>query len=83
VRIIAPNPATAIPAVKAAIRSYRASESSARDLISTIWSTVDQKLDETAGVVNALVDLMEEEDKKSDVLSSWNGFRIEVWPLCW
>ncbi|KAJ7627854.1 hypothetical protein DFH06DRAFT_1442719 [Mycena polygramma] len=35
---LAPNPSTALPAARAAIRSFRASESSARDLISTLWS---------------------------------------------
>jgi hypothetical protein len=77
-RSLAPHPATAIPAVKAAMRGFRASESSARDLISTVWTILDQNLDDTASVINAVVDLLEEEDKKKDLLSSWNGFKIEV-----
>jgi hypothetical protein len=39
---------------------------------------LDQNLDETASVVNAVVDLLEEEDKKKELLNSWNGFKIEV-----
>jgi hypothetical protein len=77
-RSLAPHPAIAIPAVKAAMRGFRASESSARDLISTVWNILDQNLDDTASVVNAVVDLLEEEDKKKDLLNSWNGFKIEV-----
>jgi E3 ubiquitin-protein ligase ZNF598 len=76
-RSLTPHPATAVPAVKAAMRGFRASESSARDLISTVWTILDQNLDDTASVINAVVDLLEEEDKKTE-LSSWNGFKIEV-----
>ncbi|KAM5538081.1 hypothetical protein V8D89_008278 [Ganoderma adspersum] len=74
---LAPNPTTAVPAVRAAIRSYRTSESGARDLISTVWNVLDRNLDGTASVVNALVDLADEEDKKRDLLAAWNGFKVE------
>ena len=75
---LAPNPTTAVPVVRAAIRSYRTSESGARDLISTVWNVLDRNLDGTASVVNALVDLVDEEDKKRDLLAAWNGFKVEV-----
>ncbi|THU81414.1 hypothetical protein K435DRAFT_972354 [Dendrothele bispora CBS 962.96] len=74
---LAPNAATAVPAVKAATRSYRASESSARDLISTVWNVLDRQLDHTASIINTFVDLLDDEDKKKDLLSSWNGFEVE------
>lgn len=64
--------------MKASVRGFRASESSARDLISTVWTVLDQNLDDTASIINAVVDLIEEDDKKKDLLSSWNGFKIEV-----
>lgn len=67
-----------MPAVKAAIRSYRASESGARDLISTIWNISDRSLEGTAGVISSIVDLMDDEDKKKDLLQAWNGFKVEV-----
>lgn len=67
-----------MPAVKAATRGYRVSETSARDLISTVWNVLDRNLEHTASVVNAFVDLLEEEEKKQDLLSSWKGFEIEV-----
>lgn len=75
---LAPNPTSGVPAVKAAIRGYRASESSARDLILTIFKVLDDNLDKTAGVVNGLVDILDEEEKKQDLLGSWRGFNLEV-----
>ncbi|KIY46880.1 hypothetical protein FISHEDRAFT_46411 [Fistulina hepatica ATCC 64428] len=77
VQSYASNPTTAIPAVRAAIRGYRANESGARDLISTVWSVCDQHLEHTASVTNGFVDLLEDEDKKNDLLSSWKGFEVE------
>lgn len=74
---VAPNPITAVLAAKAAVRGFRLNESTARDLISTIWNILDRNLDDTAGIVNAIVDLFDEEEKKSNLLSSWNGFKIE------
>lgn len=78
VQSLATNPNAAVPAVKAAIRGFRASETSARDLISTIWNILDQNLEHTASIVNAFVDLLDQEDKKTELLSSWKGFTIEV-----
>lgn len=75
---LAPNPTTAVPAVKAAVRSYKASESSARDLISTVWNILDRNLDGTASIVNSLVDLVDEDEKKQNLLAAWNGFKVEV-----
>ncbi|KAJ2915232.1 hypothetical protein MD484_g5172, partial [Candolleomyces efflorescens] len=71
------NPTTALPAVRAAARGYKLSETSARDFISTIWNVLDHNLDQTASVVNQFVDLLDEEDKKQDLLASWRGFAIE------
>ncbi|KAF8649052.1 hypothetical protein AX16_006053 [Volvariella volvacea WC 439] len=88
----AANPNTAIPVVKAAIRSYRAGESTAKDLILTIWNTLDRNLEYTASVINAFVDLLgfvgesgstdnqqvqEDERRKTEVLGEWKGFAVE------
>ncbi len=75
---IVPNPNTAIPAVKAAVRGYRANESAARDLISTVWTITDRNLEGTASIINGVVDLLDEEEKKKDLLQAWNAFKIEV-----
>ncbi|OSX65392.1 hypothetical protein POSPLADRAFT_1134364 [Postia placenta MAD-698-R-SB12] len=74
---LAPNPTSAVPAIQAAIRSYRASESGARDLISTVWNILDRNLDGSASIVNLLVDGMDEEEKRRDLLAAWNGFKVE------
>lgn len=39
---------------------------------------MDSHLEHTASIVNALVDTLDEEEKKQDVLSSWKGFVVEV-----
>lgn len=64
--------------MKAAVRSYRANESAARDLISTTWNVLDRNLEGTASVINSLVDLLDDEDKKKSLLEAWNGFKVEV-----
>ena len=79
---MAKNSTTAIPVVRAAARSYKTNESSARDFISTIWNVLDQNLENTASIVNAFVDLLDEEEKKQDLLASWKGFMIEVSLRC-
>ena len=71
------NP-TAVPVIKAATRGYRLAETTARDLILTIWNVVDQKLEHTASIVNAFVDLVDEEEKKLDILVSGKTFEIDV-----
>ncbi|KAJ6563571.1 hypothetical protein DFH09DRAFT_1476168 [Mycena vulgaris] len=74
---LAPNPTTALPAARAAIRSFRAAESSARDLISTLWSVVDSRMEAAASIVNALVDLLDEGEQREEVLAAWRGFELE------
>ena len=39
---------------------------------------MDQNLDSSATYINLIVDLLDEEDKKKDLLGAWNGFKIEV-----
>ncbi|KZS99117.1 hypothetical protein SISNIDRAFT_447961 [Sistotremastrum niveocremeum HHB9708] len=71
------NSSTALTAIKSAIRSFRASESGPRDLISTFFNVLNQDLDPTASLVNSLVDLLDDEEKGQNLLSAWNGFKIE------
>jgi hypothetical protein len=72
------NSNAAITSVKLAIRSYLASESGARDVISTLFTVLNQDLEGSASVMNALVDILEDEEKRKNLLSAWNGFKIEV-----
>jgi len=53
-------------------------ESNARDLILTVWTVMDSHLEHTASIVNALVDTLDDDERKQDVLSSWKGFVVEV-----
>lgn len=75
---LAPNPQGAINAVKGAIRSYRGHESGARDVISTVWNVLDRNLDGTASIINGIVDILDDEEKKNELLGAWNGFKVEV-----
>jgi hypothetical protein len=59
------------------VRSYKASESGARDLIGTAWTVLGSDVEATATIVNALVDLLDDEDKKKELLAAWNGFKVE------
>ncbi|KAI9511097.1 hypothetical protein F5148DRAFT_1173692 [Russula earlei] len=76
-RILIEHHANAIAGVKLALRDYTASQSGARDLISTVWNTLDRDLDATASIITLVVDFLEEEEKKMDLLGAWNTFKIE------
>jgi len=76
-RTLSVHPINAVAGVKLALRDYTASQSGARDLISTVWNTLDRDLDATASIVNLVVDFLEDEEKKTDLLSAWNTFKIE------
>lgn len=39
---------------------------------------MDRNLEGTAGIVNGLVDILDDEEKKKNLLEAWNGFKIEV-----
>ena len=72
------NSSSAATAIKLVIRSYRASECAARDLISTIYNLVDRDLEASASLIVPLVDLLDNEEKKRDLLAAYNEFKIEV-----
>lgn len=65
-------------AVRSAIRTFRNSESTARDLISTFYNIVDRDLEKTASLISPLVDLLDDEEKKNELLGAFNGFKVEV-----
>jgi hypothetical protein len=79
--LLAPNPTTAFPAARAAIRSFRAFDRA--HLISTLWSvlgvgTDPRHMEAVASMVNTLVDFFDEGEQSEVVLSAWRGFEIEV-----
>ncbi|KAI0293559.1 hypothetical protein BC826DRAFT_1104999 [Russula brevipes] len=76
-RTLTAHPTSSVAGVKLALRDYTASQSGARDLISTVWNTLDRDLDATASIINLVVDFLEDEEKKTDLLGAWNTFKIE------
>ena len=64
--------------IKAAIRSFRASESAAQHLITTFYVVLDSNVDRMQTLINPLVDILDSDDKKKDLLETWNGFKLEV-----
>ncbi|KAG9083768.1 hypothetical protein FS749_005747 [Ceratobasidium sp. UAMH 11750] len=68
---------TGVTAIRGAIRSFKASESSARDMVATIFTVLDENMNTMSTIINALVPLFEEE-KRREILNSWNGMKIEA-----
>lgn len=63
--------------VKTAIPGYRTNGSTAHDLVSTVWNALDQNPHDTASIINVIVDFLEQGEKKHDLLSAWNEFKID------
>ncbi|ELU44184.1 cytoplasmic protein [Rhizoctonia solani AG-1 IA] len=63
-------------AIRGAIRSYKSNESSAKDMLTTIRTVLDDNMNAMSTLVNGLVPLFDEE-KRGDILNAWNGMKIE------
>lgn len=61
---------------RANVKVWRAGETSGRDLLDSFVSLIGD-LGQVEFVVRGLVDLMEEQDKKEDLLTAWNTLRLE------
>ncbi len=59
------------------MRGYRAGEMSANDLSSTIHSLTNSEIDDGTSIVNGLVPLLDEEEKRTELLTAWNSLRAE------
>lgn len=68
--------ARAGPAVRSSLRAFRAHECSAQDVVSTLVSALDGE--RAASVVVGLVDALEDDEQRSDLLGAWNDWRLEV-----
>lgn len=62
---------------RGSVKMFRGGEMSASDLIDSIHSLVGQDVDSMSPVVNGLVDLLEDEDKKTAVRQAWSTLRVE------
>lgn len=65
---------TKVDAYRAAIRSYRASESSPRDIISTIHRLLDEHLDTTGRIITSTAELLDSDEKRRNLLDAWDDF---------
>jgi hypothetical protein len=61
---------------RANVKVYRAGEMPSKDLVDSIYSLIGD-MDQTETTVMGLVDLLDDKDKKEDVLKSWNLLRLE------
>lgn len=72
--------------VISAVRGFKASECSARDMLVAIFNVFDRNLDVMGAVVPKILDILEDrEEKKGECLQAWNGIKIEVnscFPVC-
>ncbi|CEQ40879.1 SPOSA6832_02548, partial [Sporobolomyces salmonicolor] len=59
------------------VRSYRANEMSASDLVDQLFNIVDQRNDEAGSIITSLADLFEDAEKRRAVLAAWRDLRIE------
>ncbi|GAA6009366.1 hypothetical protein JCM10207_003750 [Rhodosporidiobolus poonsookiae] len=62
---------------KIAVRSYRAGEMSAGDLVDQLFHILDRDVDASAVILTSLSDLFEDASKRQAVLSAWRDLRIE------
>lgn len=63
---------------RSAVRQYKANESTARDMVDTVFNVLERELEPTLGVLREVASLFDDEDKSRAVLEAMNGFRIEV-----
>ena len=54
------------------VKSYRASESSAEDMIGTLYSIFDDQVDMTGKIVYNTADLLDNNDKRLELLNTWD-----------
>lgn len=60
------------------MRGYRGSETSAEDLVDTLWNVFDRNIDVAAGIIRSVADLFEDQEKSNSILSAWQDLRARV-----
>jgi hypothetical protein len=79
VAMLVNDSATKLASFRAAVRQFKSNESSARDMVDTLFHVLDDA-DATAGVSRELANLFDAEndrDKQRAILEAVNSFRIE------
>lgn len=60
------------------VRGYRGSETSAEDLVDTLWNVFDRQIDVAAGIINRVADLFEDIERRTSILSAWRDLQANV-----
>lgn len=60
------------------MRGYRSSETSAEDLVDTMWNVFDRQIDVAAGIINRVADLFDDAEKRISILSAWRDLQANV-----
>ncbi|KIO29150.1 hypothetical protein M407DRAFT_21719 [Tulasnella calospora MUT 4182] len=68
--------ANGIIAIRAAIRSWRSSESTVYDMLETIFTVLERNMDKMSKVIDRLVPIFEGE-KRSELLDAWGGMKAQ------
>ncbi|WWC63500.1 uncharacterized protein I303_106103 [Kwoniella dejecticola CBS 10117] len=71
---------TKLSSFRSAVRSYKNNESTAKDMVDTIFHVFDRDLDTTTGIVREISSLFSGEgdgEKERNVLEALNAFRVE------
>ncbi|PWN44197.1 hypothetical protein IE81DRAFT_37576 [Ceraceosorus guamensis] len=66
-----------VAAFRQSVKAFRSGETSGRDLADSIYRLADNDLETGSSLVNGLVDLLDDTDKRRSLQSAWNSVRIE------
>lgn len=75
---------TKMSSFRAAIRAFKMTESTAQNMIDTIYNVLDRDAQATISVTKEIGQIFEEDgdrDKAMNVLEAMNGFRAQVSPI--
>lgn len=81
VAMLVNDSATKLASFRAAVRQLKNNESTAKDMVDTIYHVLDKDADATAGVVREISNLFDadgERDKQRAILEAVNAFRVQV-----
>lgn len=72
------NATNTLTLIKFTVRGYRASETSAKDVVETFFHAFNDRIEVTGTILSALADILDNEEKKTELLRVWNNFKVEV-----
>lgn len=72
---------TKLASFRSSVRQFKNNESSAKDMLDTLFNVLDQDPEATSGVVREIANLFDapsDRDKQKAILEALNAFRIEI-----